>query len=133
MRYVNAGHNMPFVLHADGRTEALESTGRPLGLLAGGGYQERRVALEAAACLFLYTDGVIESENAAGEPFGLERLRTLLVRERTSGLDGILSRVEEAVRAYRDGAEAADDATMVVLRVGRPPGVPAGPDGASRL
>jgi sigma-B regulation protein RsbU (phosphoserine phosphatase) len=120
MRYVNCGHNMPFVLHADGRTEALESTGRPLGLLAGGGYEERRVSLEAGAHLFLYTDGVVESEDASGEPFGLERLRALLVRERTSGLDGILTRVEEAVRAFRAGAEPADDATMVVLKVGGP-------------
>jgi serine phosphatase RsbU (regulator of sigma subunit) len=121
MRYVNAGHNMPFVLHADGRTESLDSTGRPLGLLAGGDYEERQVRLEAGACLFLYTDGVVESEDAEGEPFGLERLRTLLVRERTSGLDGILTRVEEAVRAYRAGAEPEDDATMVVLRVAGPP------------
>jgi serine phosphatase RsbU (regulator of sigma subunit) len=125
MRYVNAGHNMPFVLHADGHIEPLESTGRPLGLLPGGGYAEGRVTLEPGTCLFLYTDGVVESEDASGEPFGLDRLQALLVRERTSGLDGILTRVEEAVRAYRAGAEAADDATMVVLKVGGPAGAPA--------
>jgi serine phosphatase RsbU (regulator of sigma subunit) len=79
------------------------------------------VRLEPGSSLLLYTDGVIESENAAGEPFGVERLQQLLVRERTSGLDGILSRIEEAVRAYRDGAEPADDATMVVLKVGSAP------------
>jgi sigma-B regulation protein RsbU (phosphoserine phosphatase) len=118
MRYVNAGHNMPFALHADGRIEPLESTGRPLGLLVGGGFIERMVRLEPGSSLLLYTDGVIESENAAGEPFGVERLQQLLVRERTTGLDGILSRIEEAVRAYREGAEPADDATMVVLKVG---------------
>jgi serine phosphatase RsbU (regulator of sigma subunit) len=123
MRYVNAGHNTPFALHADGRIEPLESTGRPLGLLAGGGFAEGAVALEPGSSLFLYTDGVIESENADGEPFGVERLQELLVRERTSGLDGILARVEEAVRAYRDGAEPADDATMVVLKVGSAPAV----------
>lgn len=121
MRYVNAGHHAPFVLHADGRIESLDSTGRPLGLLAGGGYVEERVALEPGSSLFLYTDGVVESEDASGEPFGVERLQALIVRERMSGLDGILTRVEEAVRAYRAGAEAADDATMVVLKVGGPP------------
>jgi serine phosphatase RsbU (regulator of sigma subunit) len=118
MRYVNAGHNTPFALHAEGRIEPLESTGRPLGLLAGGGFEERTARFEPGSCLFLYTDGVIESENAAGEPFGLERLQELLVTERTSGLDGILSRVEDAVRVYREGAEPADDATLVVLKVG---------------
>jgi sigma-B regulation protein RsbU (phosphoserine phosphatase) len=120
MRYVNAGHNTPFALHADGRIEPLESTGRPLGLLAGGGFAERTVRLLAGSSLFLYTDGVIESENAAGESFGIERLQELLVRERTSGLDGILARLEDALRSYRDGAEPADDATMVVLKVAGP-------------
>ncbi|HVR72424.1 MAG TPA: PP2C family protein-serine/threonine phosphatase [Vicinamibacteria bacterium] len=101
--------------------EALESTGRPLGLLPGGGYAGRRVSLEPGSSLFLYTDGVVESEDASGEPFGVERLQALLVRERLSGLDGILRRVEDEVRAYRAGAEPADDATMVVLKVGGPP------------
>lgn len=125
LRYVNGGQNPPFVLHADGRTEALEPSGRPLGLLPGGGYETREVALESGDCLFLYTDGVVECENATGEPFGTDRLQRLLVEERASGLDGILTRVEEAVRAFREGREAEDDATMVVLRFGPgEPGVP---------
>jgi serine phosphatase RsbU (regulator of sigma subunit) len=130
MRYVNAGHNMPFVLHPDGRIEALDSTGRPLGLLAGGGYAERRLLLAPGSSLFLYTDGVVDSEDAAGEPFGVDRLQALLVRERTNGLDGILARVEEALRAYRAGAEPADDATMVVLKVGGDPPPSASPPAA---
>lgn len=79
------------------------------------------MSLEPGSSLFLYTDGVVESEDASGEPFGVERLQALLVRERLSGLDGILRRVEDEVRAYRAGAEPADDATMVVLKVGGPP------------
>jgi serine phosphatase RsbU (regulator of sigma subunit) len=119
MRYVNAGHNAPFVLRTDGSSSLLESTGRPLGLLPGGAYEERSVALGDGDCLFLYTDGVIDTENQAGEAFGLERLRDLIVRERQGGLEGMLARVEEAVRAYRGASEPQDDATLVVLRVGQ--------------
>jgi serine phosphatase RsbU (regulator of sigma subunit) len=120
LRYVSAGHNAPLLLRADGSIDALDSTGRPLGLLPGGGYEERRVALDDGDCLFLYTDGLVEAEDAAGEPFGIERVRSVLVRERTGGLDGILSRVEEAVRRHRGVVEAADDASLLVLRIRTP-------------
>jgi serine phosphatase RsbU (regulator of sigma subunit) len=116
LRYVNAGHNPPFLLRADGRVEALGSTGRPLGLLSGGGYEQAQVSLSAGDSLFLYTDGVVESEDPDGDAFGMDRLQAMLVEERASGLDGILHRVEESVRAFRGGTEAADDATMVVLK-----------------
>jgi sigma-B regulation protein RsbU (phosphoserine phosphatase) len=118
LRYVNAGHNTQFVVRAGGGLEHLESTGRPIGLYPGGGYEERRVALAPGDCLFLFTDGLVEAENAAGEPFGEERLPDLLAREKGHGLDDILARVEAAVRDHRGGAEAADDATMVVLKIG---------------
>jgi serine phosphatase RsbU (regulator of sigma subunit) len=118
MRYVNAGHNAPLVLRRDGRVESLDSTGRPLGLLPGGGYEERAVSFGEGDWLFLYTDGIVESESPQGEPFGADRLQELLRTELGSGIDGILTRVEQAVREFRGGQEAADDATLVVVRVG---------------
>ncbi|MCM2254743.1 MAG: SpoIIE family protein phosphatase [Vicinamibacteria bacterium] len=118
LRYVNAGHNTQFLLHGAGGFEELSSTGRPLGLLPGGGYEEREVSLQAGDCLFLFTDGLTEAENAEGEPFGAERLPELLASERTHGPDDILRVIEEAVRAHRGAVEAADDATMVALKVG---------------
>lgn len=117
LRHVNAGHNTQYLLRVDGGLESLESVGRPLGLLPGGGYEERRVALCEGDSLFLFTDGVVEAENQAGEPFG-ERLGSLLVEQRTNGVDEILTNVTDAVQAHLGGAEPADDATMVVLRVG---------------
>jgi serine phosphatase RsbU (regulator of sigma subunit) len=117
MRYVNAGHNPPLVLRGDGRVEALHATGRPFGLLPGGGYEERVVTFGEGDSLFLYTDGLVESEDDAGEPFGLERLQELVLRKRGGELDRILADVEQAVRDFRSGREAADDATLVLLRV----------------
>jgi serine phosphatase RsbU (regulator of sigma subunit) len=118
MRYVNAGHNPPLLLRKDGSVVALESTGRPLGLLPGGAYEERQVEFAEGDWLFLYTDGVTDSENEAGEPLGAERLQQILVAERDGGLDDVLARVERAVREHRGGREADDDATLVALRVG---------------
>ncbi|MBN1570558.1 MAG: SpoIIE family protein phosphatase [Acidobacteria bacterium] len=118
LRYVNAGHNTQFLLHNDGSLEKLKSTGRPIGLLAGGGFQEKTISLRNQDSLFFYTDGFVETVNEAGEEFGMERLETLLVQERSRGLEGILANLEVAVNAYRGGVEAADDATMMLLKIG---------------
>jgi sigma-B regulation protein RsbU (phosphoserine phosphatase) len=119
LRYVNAGHNAPYLLRTSGGLEALESTGRPLGLLPGGGYEEKSVALAAGDVLVLFTDGLLDAENESGEAFGAERLRAVIERERARGFDGLLARVEAAVTEFRGRAEAPDDATLVVLRAGR--------------
>jgi len=117
LRYVNAGHNTQYVSRADGRLHRLESAGRPLGLLPGGDYIEQYVTLEAGDCIFLYTDGLVETQSGTGEEFGTERLEELLARERESSLDRLIARAESAVRDHQGEAEAFDDATVLVARV----------------
>jgi serine phosphatase RsbU (regulator of sigma subunit) len=124
LRYVNAGHNPPLVLDGNGGSPALlPSTGRPIGLLPGGGYEERSVALRGGETLVLYTDGVVDLENEAEEPLGLERFAALLDEEHRRGLSGLLERVETRLAAWRGRAEPPDDATIVLLEVG-PGGAP---------
>ena len=124
LRYVNAGHESPFLLRQDGRPVRLDSTGRPIGLLAGGGYSERRIALGAGDRLFLYTDGLVDAENEAGADFGAARLEALLSGEGAGDAAGartpqaLLARVERAFDEHRGRIDAADDATLLVLRVG---------------
>jgi sigma-B regulation protein RsbU (phosphoserine phosphatase) len=120
VRYVNAGHNPPVVLRAEGATESLLPTGRPLGLYPGGGYEEGRTVLGPGDALFLYTDGLVEAEDHRGEAFGSRKLEALLVGERRSSPTGLLARVEESLHHHRGGQEAADDATMVLFRLGIP-------------
>jgi len=117
LRYVNAGHKTQYALRADGRLHRLESTGRPLGLLPGGGYVEQSVALSTGDSIFLYTDGLVETQSGTGEEFGAERLERLLARERESSLDRLIARAESAVRDHQGAAEACDDATVLVARV----------------
>ena len=73
-RYVNAGHNAQYALRGHGVLQQMESTGRPLGLLPGGGYAEGQLDLSDGDSLFLYTDGLVESENVAGEELGAKAL-----------------------------------------------------------
>jgi serine phosphatase RsbU (regulator of sigma subunit) len=116
LRYVNAGHNTQLVLRRDGEAERLPSTGRPPGLYPGGGYEERRVEMRDQDALFLFTDGLVETEDEAGEPFGMSRLEALLKVHRSRDLVTLLGQVDAAAREHRGPAEAADDATMVALR-----------------
>jgi serine phosphatase RsbU (regulator of sigma subunit) len=121
VRYVNAGHNTQLLARAEGGVEPLPSTGRPPGLYPGGGYEEHRLRLSEGDALFLFTDGVVEAEDEAGEPFGLPRIEALLRLHRAEGLAPLLARVDAALQAHRGPVEAADDATMVALRYGAAP------------
>jgi len=131
LRYVNAGHESPFLLRRAGALERLDPTGRPIGIMPGGGYVERRVPIEAGDRLFLYTDGLVDAENATGDTFGVKRLETLLAHECAADRPAtgvppsgpadqkaLLARVEQAYLDFRGKTEAADDATLLILRVG---------------
>ena len=116
LRYVNAGHNTQFVVRQDGIAEQLSSTGRPPGLYPGGAYEECAVELRHGDALFLFTDGLVETEDETGEPFGMSRLEALLKIHRARDLPVLLACVDDAVRSHRGPFEAADDATMVAMR-----------------
>jgi serine phosphatase RsbU (regulator of sigma subunit) len=117
LRFVNAGHETPYLLRRDGRVERLDPTGRPIGLMPGGGFAERRAPVGPGDRLVLYTDGLVDAEDPQGLQFGRERLEALL---RAAGKDpgGLLPRIENAFQQHRSGVEAPDDATILVLRVG---------------
>ena len=117
LRYVNAGHNPPLLLRRDGKASRLDSTGRPLGLLPGGGYEEGRLSLEPGDALVLFTDGVLDMENEAGETFGEERLLALLGREAPPRANDLVAHLAEALAQWRGTKEPPDDATLVVLRL----------------
>ncbi len=115
LRYVNAGHNPPFLI-TDGEVVPIDSTGRPIGILADAGWEERRVTLARGATLFLYTDGLNEAINPAEEEFGNDRLRESAARAARAGIHTIAAKVLEDVYAFEEGAHATDDKTIVVLR-----------------
>ncbi len=120
LRYVNAGHATQMLVRAAGGLERLESTGRPLGLMPGGGYAEQRLSVEPGDALLLFTDGLLDAENAAGEAFGDERLEELIRSVAGGSVAEILARVEQALRDFRGPTEPGDDATIVALRVSAP-------------
>jgi sigma-B regulation protein RsbU (phosphoserine phosphatase) len=73
------------------------------------------VDLGPGAALGAFTDGVIEAADRHGEPFGELRLRQELLRIRDQPPPDVLRQLQAAVRKHRGRAEAADDATLVLM------------------
>jgi sigma-B regulation protein RsbU (phosphoserine phosphatase) len=121
MRYTNAGHNPPILLHSDGRVEILSHGGLLLGVFEEPRLEEGSVRLARGDRLVLYTDGVTEARSPSGEFYDEERLADLL-----KGLDPSLSAeaiawaVKDDVRGFTGTDDFEDDMTLVVLRVPEP-------------
>ena len=103
LRYVNAGHNPQYVLRTDGRLEQMESTGLPVGLLAGRGYAEQ-LDVAAGDLLFFYTDGCVETENEAAKCSAPSGSRGAGVG-RGPGRRQVMATVEAEVGAFRAGRD----------------------------
>jgi sigma-B regulation protein RsbU (phosphoserine phosphatase) len=119
LRYVNAGHNPPFLATSDGLQE-LSSTGKPIGIFPDSTYHEEDVEVTPGSTLFLYTDGLNEAADPTEEEFGMDRLRELFTEEHRSETSAIPKRVVEAVTRFERGARATDDKTIVILRRSTP-------------
>jgi sigma-B regulation protein RsbU (phosphoserine phosphatase) len=113
--YVNAGHNPPFLLGRDGSMKELTAGGMVLGLFAGAQYEAATIKLQPDDHLVLFTDGVVEALNTAGEEFGMERLVALLRENARATAPEILARLQEAVLSFSANAPQHDDITMMVL------------------
>jgi sigma-B regulation protein RsbU (phosphoserine phosphatase) len=115
MRFVNCGHCPPLLLRAGGEVQLLESTATVLGAFEAWHCGEDEVTLARGDTLLLYSDGVTEAANAAGEEFGEDRLARTL-RETSAGTPEQVTReVVRAVSAFSEAA-LADDLTVVAIR-----------------
>jgi phosphoserine phosphatase RsbU/P len=116
LRYVNAGHNPPFLVDDTG-VRQLASTGKPVGILPDSPFHEMTVRLEHGSTLVLYTDGLNEAADPDDEEFGMERLEEL-VRRTLSDQDvsAMPGRILDDIIRFERGAHASDDKTIVILR-----------------
>lgn len=115
--YVNAGHNPPCVLRANGSREYLETGGLVIGIVPTAEYSAGRAVLSQGDSLVLYTDGVTEATNPNDEMYGEERLEELLVLHRHSPARDIEERVYTSIKDFTAGAAQTDDLTMVIVKI----------------
>ncbi len=114
LSYANAGHNPPFLIHADGTVDSIST--RPnfvLGRKKGIRYKEHRMTLSPGDRIFLYTDGLTDSTDSRGAMFSEGRVRGILSAGRRS--EEIIPGMMESVDTFAEGAEQFDDITMLLV------------------
>lgn len=117
VKYVNAGHNPPYVLRHDGRLETLPASRNIcLGVIDDYTFRSDTVELKPGDAVIAFTDGVTEACSMSGGLYGEERLETLLRDSSGSDARQLVEGINEAVRAYAEGAEQSDDITVLVLK-----------------
>jgi serine phosphatase RsbU (regulator of sigma subunit) len=124
LRYVNAGHNPPFLLGSGRPVARLGATGMALGVLPDTPYEAMTIELEPGDRLVMYTDGVTEATSPSDEEYGDVRLESYLRTVNEAGrtlIDGIVA----DVLRFCDGARPHDDMTLMCLSR-RVPGAPGG-------
>ncbi|MBI1209186.1 MAG: SpoIIE family protein phosphatase [Azospirillum sp.] len=115
--YANAGHLPMYLLLPDGAVSVVHDVGgTPLGMVDGASYAESRMTLPAGASLLLYTDGITEAFDPAGEQFGEARLCAALAESHALGPDAILDEVFSAVGKFKAGAPQGDDWTCLLVQ-----------------
>lgn len=114
--YVNAGHNPPILMRADGRCETLCQGGMVLGLLDDIVYDAGQVELLPGDVLVVYSDGVTETWNAQDEEFGENGLLATVERSRKLPVEQIQQAILDELERYAGGQKATDDRTLIVLK-----------------
>ncbi len=116
LRYANAGHNVPIVLHRDGSCDRLEVGGGVLGVFQIQTFMMGTQELAPGDRVVLFTDGVTEARNADGEEFGEGRLVRLLEENRKASAQDLQIAILRAACDFCQG-NWHDDATLVVIAV----------------
>jgi sigma-B regulation protein RsbU (phosphoserine phosphatase) len=126
LRYANAGHNPPLLLHTDGTVEPLPGGGLVVGLVPKTTYETRTVRIEPGDRLFLYTDGIPEAMDARRKQFSAERMETVLRDSGAANPEELIGRVVESVRQFAAGAPQSDDLTALAALYRHPGGCAGG-------
>jgi phosphoserine phosphatase RsbU/P len=114
--YVNAGHNPPFWVRGDQSIEKLTRTAVALGVLEQPNMKQRTVSMAEGDTLLMYTDGLTEAFNEAGELFGDSRLMEALKSAQAQTADEVLVLVEHRLNEFIESVPLGDDLTMLTVR-----------------
>ena len=117
-RYVNAGHNPPYLLRNSKSVELLSEGGIILGMMPDVDYKSAKVSLNKGDLIHCYTDGVTEAVNADDEQYEEHRLLKLL-QEMHPGrnVKEINIKIVEAINQFAGEIPQSDDLTVLTFRI----------------
>jgi len=113
--FCNAGHNPPLIYGVDG-LRRIEAGGMPVGLFELAPYSADSIDFKPGDTMVLYSDGVTEAQNLAGEEFGEARMADVLQRYYQEPATVVLEKLVDAVQVFAKGAEQYDDVTALIVK-----------------
>ena len=116
LSYVNAGHNPPIVVRADGSLDSLTTGGVVLGLFEEGEYEQATTELGRGDVLVVFSDGVTETWNREDEEFGDARLAELVRQGREQNAAALEAEILRELDRFSQGTKATDDRTLIVIK-----------------
>jgi sigma-B regulation protein RsbU (phosphoserine phosphatase) len=116
---VRAGHDAALLYNpANDGFEDLYGSGLALGWDENYQYDENEHAdLTEGQIIFLGTDGIWETFDKTGNPFGKERLKDIIRQKAEASADEIMNEILTALARFRQGEEPEDDVTLVVIKI----------------
>jgi len=114
--YVCCGHPPPLLMHSDGSCEYLFEHGPVLGILRNANYPSETLSLTPGDILVLYTDGVVDISNQAGNEFGIDRLVDVIYRGRELTADELIQKIVQTTRQFSGSHGYMDDFTLVIIK-----------------
>jgi phosphoserine phosphatase len=116
--FLSAGHAPTLLIRADsGMVETLSAQAMPMGIdVSLSMDQSIHFEMAPGDMFVMFSDGYYEWRNASGEPFGIERLTTLLKEYRQQPAEIIKQRVQEDISIFTQGLPQQDDATLLIVK-----------------
>lgn len=120
LTYFSAGHP-PLIHQTRGvKATALAASGFPIGIVDTPAYEDITVDLEPGDRMFFYSDGVPETQNSAGEEFGIDALLRTIEAGRDKSLDGAVDAIWTRLKEWSTGKSLRDDISILALEIDAP-------------
>jgi phosphoserine phosphatase RsbU/P len=116
--YINAGHNNPILRRASGQIERLDVGGLPFGIQPEVKYDSATVTLAPGDWLIIFTDGLVEAENARQEEYGEPRLLAAIEAGKSVAPAGMLHNLMAELDVFVGNTPQHDDVTCLLLKAG---------------
>ncbi len=114
--YINAGHNNPILRRSSGLVERLDVGGLPLGIQPEAKYESASVAIAPGDWLVIFTDGVVEAENARQDEYGETRLLSVIAAGAASTPAEMLKRLMAELDLFVGNTPQHDDVTCLLVK-----------------
>ena len=115
VEFINAGHP-PFLHLSNAGVRSQHSTEVPLGMFIGTRFTIHRFFLEIGDSLLIYTDGLTEANNRAGEHYSLQRVVSLASRHHWMAPSELVAECLSDLHSFTEGEKQSDDLTLLVIR-----------------